>query len=501
MANYTVTDTELTSIANAIRTKGGTSESLAFPSGFVSAIDEISSGNGMDTLIDGSFSGKYSASISFVRSCAFYSYQSITGADLPNCTSIGSSAFYCCSSLASVSIPNCTSIGSYAFHYCRALSGLDLPKVTSVGSIGTFSSAFSFISVPECTSFAMYLGSTTISVLSLPKCEYIGNVSPGTNWSLKKVYAPQCVTLSGGFRSAYRLSDIYFPKLETISGQAFTQTAIVNASFPALKRIVGDAYNPAAFGNCQSLVEGSFPELLLIGANAFRSCTIAKLYFPKVSSVLGYAFYGCSSLRSVSFQAPVSFGYYAFAACSNLSVVYFQSNVSFATSVFAGCSKLESVYFLGDSVGTLSSSVFSSTPMSNSTYLSRFGSLYVPASLLTAYQSAPYWSAYSARFASIDNLLRFSWNTQFDEYQPADLQPHEILPLMEDGEVIIIELADKGDRFVLEYDASDAAVGSYWGNGKLTDDGGVHNLQLEYVMDGKYTDTAGKMIRIIEATM
>lgn len=44
MADYLVTDTELTSVANAIRTKGGTSATLSFPTGFVSAINDISSG-------------------------------------------------------------------------------------------------------------------------------------------------------------------------------------------------------------------------------------------------------------------------------------------------------------------------------------------------------------------------------------------------------------------------------------------------------------------------
>lgn len=44
MADYLVTDTELTSVADAIRTKGGTSASLSFPTGFVSAISAISGG-------------------------------------------------------------------------------------------------------------------------------------------------------------------------------------------------------------------------------------------------------------------------------------------------------------------------------------------------------------------------------------------------------------------------------------------------------------------------
>lgn len=44
--NYIVDSTDLTSVANAIRTKGGTSASLAFPADFVSAIQAIPTGGG-----------------------------------------------------------------------------------------------------------------------------------------------------------------------------------------------------------------------------------------------------------------------------------------------------------------------------------------------------------------------------------------------------------------------------------------------------------------------
>lgn len=44
MADYLTTDTELTSIANAIRTKGGTSANLTYPTGFVTAIGNIPTG-------------------------------------------------------------------------------------------------------------------------------------------------------------------------------------------------------------------------------------------------------------------------------------------------------------------------------------------------------------------------------------------------------------------------------------------------------------------------
>lgn len=44
MADYLTTDTELISVANAIRTKGGTSAPLVYPAGFISAIQNIPSG-------------------------------------------------------------------------------------------------------------------------------------------------------------------------------------------------------------------------------------------------------------------------------------------------------------------------------------------------------------------------------------------------------------------------------------------------------------------------
>jgi hypothetical protein len=55
MSDYLVTDTELTSIANAIRTKGGTSASLSFPTEFVSAINDIPSGGGTAYTLVGTY--------------------------------------------------------------------------------------------------------------------------------------------------------------------------------------------------------------------------------------------------------------------------------------------------------------------------------------------------------------------------------------------------------------------------------------------------------------
>jgi len=50
LVDSTQLDADLTSVANAIRTKGGTSASLAFPAGFVSAIQNLPSGGGLPLL-------------------------------------------------------------------------------------------------------------------------------------------------------------------------------------------------------------------------------------------------------------------------------------------------------------------------------------------------------------------------------------------------------------------------------------------------------------------
>lgn len=57
-------DTDLTAVANAIRTKGGTAAQLAFPAGFVSAINAISGGGPTPTLITKTVAanGTYAAS-------------------------------------------------------------------------------------------------------------------------------------------------------------------------------------------------------------------------------------------------------------------------------------------------------------------------------------------------------------------------------------------------------------------------------------------------------
>ena len=45
MAEYLVNDTDMTAVADAIRNKGGTSDALTFPGGFVDAVGAIQAGS------------------------------------------------------------------------------------------------------------------------------------------------------------------------------------------------------------------------------------------------------------------------------------------------------------------------------------------------------------------------------------------------------------------------------------------------------------------------
>lgn len=56
---------------------------------------------------------------------------------------------------------------------------------------------------------------------------------------------------------------------------------------------------------------------------------------------------------------------------------------------------------MGNLIPSIGTNIFAYTPMSSSSYLGYFGSIYVPASLLASYKTATYWSQYSSRMVGI----------------------------------------------------------------------------------------------------
>ena len=293
---YIASATDLTSIANAIRIKGGTSASLAFPDEFVSAINNIPTGdpNLKMNMINRTF----------------------TSFEDTECSTIGSAAFAYCEQLQSVSFSNCHTIFREAFLDCHSLT----------------SAYFS-------------------------KCNNI---------------------LQSAFIRCYNLLSVSFPLVQVIPENAFCLCSSLNSIyFPECVKI-----QRAAFSGCRSLNTIAFSKCTEIGSDAFCQCSIlSDVYLPQCTTVCSMAFAYCSALTEISLP--------------KCQILYNQ--------VFYKCINLVSLYLLGSSVVSLSASgAFMSTPIGGySDAAGRFGSVYVPQSLLTAYHSATNWSIFSDRIVAL----------------------------------------------------------------------------------------------------
>ena len=238
----------------------------------------------------------------------------------------------------------------------------------------------------------------TISEYSNSRVTSVGPYAFCSFSSLTTVSFPNATNIGGyAFCSCSSLTTASFPNATNIGSNAFyCCSSLTTASFPNATSI-----GSYAFGYCASLTTVSFPNATNIGSNAFYVCSsLTTASFPSATSIGPYAFCSCSSLTTVSFPNATSIGNSAFYGCRSLTTASFPSAKSIGNQAFRGCSKLMSLYILASSVATLGTSVFVATPMSNSTYTGSFGSIYVPASLVSAYQSKANWSAYSNRITS-----------------------------------------------------------------------------------------------------
>ena len=93
----------------------------------------------------------------------------------------------------------------------------------------------------------------------------------------------------------------------------------------------------------------------------------------------------------------------AFQYCHSLTTVSFPKCERIYHNAFFGCRRLKSLYLMNSKMCTLSNSTaFDITPIGGySDWISTYGSIYVPTSLLTSYQTATNWAYFSSRFVGI----------------------------------------------------------------------------------------------------
>lgn len=393
MAQYKVTDTELSGIASAIRLKGGTSEPLVFPSGFVSAISAIETGGEPPVLISKiiTSNGEYDPSSDNADA-----FSHVTVSVPTESTPV----------LVSKSIlengtynPSDDNADAYSQVVVNVSGGGGGDGALLEGILtGTVSELYTIAS-GSLRSYAFTSQRTVLASVNMPNITSIGGSAFNDCRSLQTVSFDNCLYIGGyAFQNCSMLQSVSFPACTNIGSGAFDRcSSLRSAIFPQVQSILGNA-----FSGCTSLSYFSASNCIYVDAYAFYKCTsLSDVHLPNCSYVNSSAFDLCSNLKEISLPECSYIGPMAFSNCSSLEVVYLTKCKTLSNRAFTKCNRLKSLYLLSTSIVNIpQSQVFESTPIALSSYLGYYGSIYVPASLVDAYKSATYWSYYSDRITS-----------------------------------------------------------------------------------------------------
>ncbi len=320
--------------------------------------------------------------VTIIGAHTFGDCSSLTSVPIPtNVTSIGSSAFQGCSSLTSVTIPaRVTTIGTRAFQGCSRLTTITVdtlnPAYRSVDGVLFNSKLTTLVQYPLAKNDSAYAipatvtsigsfafqGCLSLIAVTIPSSvTNIGSSGFSDCTSLSSVSIPSSVTkiADWAFFGCSSLSSAAIPSSVTSIGWASFSgcTSLSSVTIPASVTSIGNA----AFQYCSSLtaitVDTLNPAYRSVEGVLFNSNQTRLIQYPSaksdstytipasVTSVVNYAFQGCSSLTSVTIPASVTtIGSYAFQGCSSLASVTIPSSVTTIESyTFQGCSSLTSV--------------------------------------------------------------------------------------------------------------------------------------------------------------
>ena len=163
-----------------------------------------------------------------------------------------------------------------------------------------------------------------------------------------------------------------------------------------------DTIGSYAFHSCTALTTVDLPNVTTIAYSAFYGCTtLNSVNIPSVTSIDAYnAFSNCKALTEIVLPSCTNVGQGAFSYCNALDRVDCATTEALAVgnNAFSYCS-LTALILRSNSVATLANTnALSDTGVAKGT-----GHIYVPAALLSNYQSASNWSTFSAQFRAIED--------------------------------------------------------------------------------------------------
>ena len=453
MAEYLTNTTDLTKVASAIREKGGTSDPLVYPDGFVTAIQAIQTGGGTTPGAPGDITFyDYDGTIvtswtlaELATKTALPDYPSHEGlicqgwnwslADLKTTnrkmnvgamyiTDDGKTRIYirleegrtspmlgvCPNGTVTVdwgdgTTPDTltgTSISTVQWtpNHAYAAPGEYVIKLTVDGTMGFYGAGSS----PTGSAILRYSSDSN-------------NRNIVYHNSVQKIEIGNGVTsiLQYAFNGCYSLTSITIPNSVTSIGQAAFAMCYSLASITIPDGVTSIASN--AFSNCYSLTSITIPNSVTsIGQAAFTTCySLPSITLPNsVTSIGEYAFSYCYSLASITIPDGVtSIEQYAFSDCYSLASIIIPDGVTSITNrVFYNCYSLSSIT-IPNSVTSIESRAFNSCysvafydftactsvpTLSNKNAFSGIAAdcqIRVPASLVDAWKAATNWSTYA----------------------------------------------------------------------------------------------------------
>ena len=413
MAEYLTNTTDLTKVASAIREKGGTSDPLVYPDGFVTAIQAIQAGGGTTPGAPGDITF-YDYDGTIVTSWTLEELATKTALpDYPSHEGLTCQGWNW--SLADLKTTNrkmnvgamyITDDGKTRI-YIRLEEGRTSPML-GVCPNGTVTVDWGDGTTPDTLT-----GTSTTTVKWTPNHAY---AAPG-EYVIK-------LTVDGtmgfyGTSTSKQSSAILRYSSASDNRNYVYRNSIEKIEIGSSVTSIGDY----AFNYCYSLVSITIPNgVTSIANNAFNYCySLSSITIPdSVTSIGDYAFYNCYSLSSITISNGItSIANNVFVYCYSLSSITIPDSVtSIGDYAFYNCYSLasiiipDSVTSIGDyafyncySVAFYDFSNYTSVPtLSNTNAFTNIPAdcqIRVPASLVDAWKSATNWSTYADHIVGV----------------------------------------------------------------------------------------------------